>query len=162
MEVFRPYVAVVGAGTATDEQRRTAHEVGRLLAAHGAVVLCGGLGGVMDAAAAGVREGGGVVVGLLPGSDRRGASRALTVALATGLGEMRNPLLVRAADAVIAVGGEYGTLSEVAFALRTGKPVIGLQTWDLPDVVVVEEPGAAVELAVELARAAEESAAPDE
>ena len=95
--------------------------------ARGAVVVCGGLGGVMAAVARGAHEAGGVVVGLLPGDDRTTANPHLTVALTTGLGEMRNPLVVRAADAVLAVAGGHGTLSELAFALRTGVPVVGLR-----------------------------------
>jgi len=147
------YVAVVGTSTATPEQATTAEAVGRRLAERGAIVVCGGLGGVMEATARGVHAAGGIVVGLLPGRDRTEANGYLTVALATGLGEMRNPLVVRSADAVIAIGGAYGTLSEVAFALRTGVPVVGLGTWDLDDVLVAPGPDEAVELALALAAA---------
>lgn len=145
------YVAVVGPGVASEAEDATAEAVGRLLAERGAVVLCGGLGGVMEAAARGASGAGGVVVGLLPGNDRAAANPYLTVVLTTGLGEMRNPLVVRSADALIAVGGAYGTLSEIAFALRTAKPVVGVGTWDLPDVVTAPDPAAAVELALALA-----------
>jgi uncharacterized protein (TIGR00725 family) len=147
------YVAVVGTSTATPEQATTAEAVGRRLAERGAIVVCGGLGGVMEATARGAHAAGGIVVGLLPGRDRTEANGYLTVALATGLGEMRNPLVVRSADAVIAIGGAYGTLSEVAFALRTGVPVVGLGTWDLDDVLVAPGPDEAVELALALAAA---------
>jgi uncharacterized protein (TIGR00725 family) len=147
------YVAVVGTSTATPEQETTAEAVGRRLAERGAIVVCGGLGGVMEATARGAHAAGGIVVGLLPGRDRTEANGYLTVALATGLGEMRNPLVVRSADAVIAIGGAYGTLSEVAFALRTGVPVVGLGTWDLDDVLVAPGPDEAVELALALAAA---------
>jgi len=147
------YVAAVGTSTATPEQATTAEAVGRRLAERGAIVVCGGLGGVMEATARGARAAGGIVVGLLPGRDRTEANGYLTVALATGLGEMRNPLVVRSADAVIAIGGAYGTLSEVAFALRTGVPVVGLGTWDLDDVLVAPGPDEAVELALALAAA---------
>jgi len=123
------YVAVVGPGVAGDDELRTARELGRLLGEHGHVVLCGGLGGVMAAVATGARDAGGVVVGLLPGSDRRAGNPHLTVALATGLGELRNGLLVRAADVVVAVGGSWGTLSEVATAVRTGVPVVAVGGW---------------------------------
>ena len=146
-----PYVAVVGPSTATPEEAATAERLGQRLAEHGAVVVCGGLGGVMEAAARGAAGAGGTVVGLLPGTDRAEANPHLTVAIATGLGEMRNPLVVRAADVVVAVGGAYGTLSEVAFALRTGVPVVGIGTWDLPDVVVAPGPDEAAELALALA-----------
>ena len=120
------YVAVVGAGRATPGQEAVAEEVGRRLAARGAVVVCGGLGGVMAAVSRGASEAGGVVLGLLPGPDRSAGNRWLTVAVPTGMGEMRNGLVVRAADVVIAIGGEYGTLSEVALALKGGRRVIGV------------------------------------
>src|SRR4051794_33923043 len=125
------YVAVVGAGEASEDERRDAEEVGRKLAEAGAVVLCGGLGGVMAAACRGAKGAGGTTVGILPGSDRAAANPHVDVAIATGLGEMRNGLVVRAADALIAVGGEFGTLSEIALGLKAGKPVVGLGTWQL-------------------------------
>ena len=143
---------MIGPSEATAEEKAHAREVGRLLAARGAVVVCGGMGGVMAAVSRGAAEAGGTVLGILPGRDRADANEHVTVALATGMGEMRNALVVRGADAVIAVGGAYGTLSEIAFALRTGVPVVGIGTWDLDDVVDVDDPVAAVELALELAR----------
>lgn len=123
---MRSYVAVVGASRATPEQEAVAEEVGRLLGGRGAVVVCGGRGGVMAAVSRGATEAGGLVVGLLPGFDRAEGNEWLTVALPTGMGELRNGLIVRAADAVIAIGGEYGTLSEVALALKAGRRVIGV------------------------------------
>src|SRR5262245_24583712 len=117
--------------------------LGRLLAARGAVVVCGGLGGVMEAVARGAADAGGLVLGILPGTDRQDANEHLTLARTTGMGEMRNALVVRAADAVIAVGGAYGTLSEIAFALRTGVPVVGIGTWDLDDVIDAPDADAA-------------------
>lgn len=126
------YVAVCGSATATDRESAWAEEVGRRLAEAGAVMVCGGLGGVMDAAARGATSAGGIAVGLLPGDTREGASPHLTAAIPTGMGEARNALVVRAADAVIAIGGEWGTLSEIALAAKMGKPVVGLETWDLP------------------------------
>jgi uncharacterized protein (TIGR00725 family) len=123
----RPIVAVVGGSSCTGAEAEVAEEVGRLLAGAGAVVLCGGLGGVMEAAARGAREAGGLTIGLLPGSDSREANAYIDVPLATGMGEMRNALIVRAAGAVIAIGGSHGTLSEVALALRIGTPIVGLQ-----------------------------------
>ena len=125
------YVAVCGPGHASDEETGWAEEIGRLLARSGAVVVCGGLAGVMEAAARGAKSEGGLSVGLLPGSDRSEAAKELTIALPTGIGETRNTLLVRAVDALIAVGGEFGTLSEIALALRMGVPVVGLSTWEL-------------------------------
>ena len=126
-----PYVAVVGAGDASRWEIDQAEEPSDLLGRSGAVLICGGLGGVMHAAARGAQSEGGISVGILPGDDRRPGSPHLTVAIPTGLGEARNTLVVRGADAMIAVGGEFGTLSEIAFALRIGKPVIGLDTWQL-------------------------------
>ena len=150
---FVPYVAVIGASNATEWELSSAEEVGRLLARAGCVLVCGGLGGVMDAAARGAREEGGASVGILPGDDRSGASRHLTVALATGFGEARNAIVARSCDAVIAVGGEFGTLSEIALALKMGKPVIGLGTWELgrddlarDPIVRAETPGEALTL----------------
>jgi uncharacterized protein (TIGR00725 family) len=145
------YVAVVGPSEATPEESQQAEEVGRLLAASGTVVVCGGLGGVMEAVSRGAHGAGGTVLGILPGTDRADANEHVTIALTTGMGEMRNALVVRAADAVIAVGGAYGTLSEIAFALRTGVPVVGIGTWDLGDVIDAPDPDGAVALALELA-----------
>ncbi|WP_042386606.1 TIGR00725 family protein [Streptacidiphilus melanogenes] len=126
-----PYVAVIGPGEATPGESAMAAEVGRRLAARGAIVVCGGLGGVMEAAARGVSGAGGTVVGLLPSRARSDGNPFLTVALPTGLGELRNGLVVGVADGVIAVGGSWGTMSEVALALRTGKPVVSLGGWGL-------------------------------
>ncbi|WP_042368253.1 TIGR00725 family protein [Streptacidiphilus neutrinimicus] len=126
-----PYVAVVGPGEATPQESAAAEEVGRRLAARGAVVVCGGLGGVMEAVARGAGGAGGTVVGLLPTRARSDGNPYLTVALPTGLGELRNGLVVGVADGVIAVGGSWGTMSEVALALRTGKPVVSLGGWAL-------------------------------
>ncbi|MGH2695280.1 MAG: TIGR00725 family protein [Actinomycetota bacterium] len=125
------YVAVVGAGEADEEIARLAEEVGQRLAQAGALVVCGGLGGVMEAACRGAKSAGGTTIGILPGSDRSGCNAFLDVAIPTGMGETRNALIVRAADVVIAVGGEYGTLSEIAFALKTGTPVVGIRAWEL-------------------------------
>lgn len=152
------YAAVVGAGSCTDVEAGIAYEVGRGLAAHGFVVVTGGLGGVMEAACHGAREAGGTTVGLIPGADRSAANPYVDIALPTGLGEMRNALVVRSADVVIAIGGEHGTLSEIAFALKTGVPVVGVGTWELArggrDDPVHRASGAddAVALAIRLAR----------
>lgn len=126
-----PYVAVCGGGAFEEGAAAAAEGVGTELARRGAIVLCGGLGGVMEAVCRGVRAEGGLSVGLLPEADRAAANAFVDVALPTGLGEMRNMLLVRASDVVIAISGEFGTLSEVAFALRLGIPVVGLDTWEL-------------------------------
>ncbi len=125
------YVAVCGPDPAPDDVARDAEEVGRALARSGAVLVCGGLGGTMEAAARGAAAEGGQVLGILPDADRRRANAHLSVSVPTGMGEMRNTLIVRTADAVIALAGEFGTLSEIAFALKTGVPVVGLRTWEL-------------------------------
>ena len=138
------YVAVVGPGDASPAELESAELIGRGIAQGGDVLVCGGLGGVMAAACRGAVSAGGMTVGILPGSDRSAGNEWLTVAIPTGLGELRNGLVVRAADAVIAVGGAYGTLSEVALALKTGVPVIGLQTWEIEGIEVVESPERAV------------------
>lgn len=123
---MKPIIAVIGGGTATKDELTLAQEAGRLLAARGAIVVCGGLGGVMEAAAKGAKSNGGVTVGILPGTDPAAANAYIDVPLATGLGEMRNLLIVRVAQALIAIGGGIGTLSEIAMAQRTERPVIGL------------------------------------
>ena len=123
---MRPIVAVIGGSTCTQEEAALAEETGRLLAQRRAIVLCGGLGGVMEAVARGVKANGGTTVGILPGTDPAAANRYIDIPLATGMGEMRNALIVRAARAVIAIGGGWGTLSEIALARRIGTPVAGL------------------------------------
>ena len=126
-----PYIAVIGATNATEWELTTADALGRALAEAGCILVCGGLGGVMNAAASGAEGAGGISIGILPGDDRDDASRHLTVAIATGFGEARNAIVARSADAVVAVGGEFGTLSEIALALKMSKPVIGIGTWEL-------------------------------
>ncbi len=147
-----PYVAVVGASDATAQQQQEAETIGRLLAESGVAVVTGGRGGVMAAASRGASGAGGIAVGLLPGSDRRDANPWVSVAIPTGLGELRNGLVIRAADAVVAVGGAYGTLSEIALALRAGLPVIGLGTWAIDGVEQASSAQDAVERALERAR----------
>jgi uncharacterized protein (TIGR00725 family) len=152
------YVAVVGAGSADARTASVAEEVGRLLGGRGAIVVCGGLGGVMEAACRGAKSARGTTVGILPGFERAEANAWVDVAIPTGLGEARNALVVRAAEVLIAIGGEYGTLSEIALALKTGKPVVGIDTWELSrrgmpatDIVRASTPAEAVERALELA-----------
>jgi uncharacterized protein (TIGR00725 family) len=124
-------IAVVGGGEPETALLPVAEEVGRRLAEAGAIVVCGGLGGVMEATCRGARAAGGLTVGLLPGTDPGAANPFLDVALATGLGEARDALVARAGEAVIALGGAYGTLAEVALALKARTPVVGLDTWKL-------------------------------
>lgn len=148
-------MAVVGSGDAHDgsPEAEAAEAVGRGLAEAGVVVVSGGLGGIMAAACRGAAEAGGTTLALLPGLDRADANRHVTVAVPTGLGEGRNLLVVRAADGLVAVGGGYGTLSEIALALRSGRPVVGLGTWELaqrgerdPGIVPASSPADAVQL----------------
>lgn len=131
-----------------------AEAVGSGLADAGAALVCGGLGGVMEAAARGARSADGVVIGLLPGDDRSAGNQHLTVAIPTGLGEARNVLVVRAADAVVAIGGGYGTLSEIGFALKTATPVVGVDTWELRRADAVDEGITVVSTAAEAVTAA--------
>jgi uncharacterized protein (TIGR00725 family) len=153
---MRSYVAVVGGGAASAGEERTAEEVGRRLAEAGAIVVCGGLGGVMEAACRGAKAGGGTTVGILPGTSRADANPHVDVAIATGLGELRNGLVVRTADALVAVGGEFGTLSEIALALKARKPVVAIGGWELaregePVEAIVRATGAADAVAKALA-----------
>lgn len=136
---------------ASDDEVAEAFEVGRRLGAAGAVVVCGGLGGVMAAACRGAKDAGGTTVGILPGDDRAAANDFVDVAIATGLGEARNVLVVRAADALVAIGGEHGTLSEIAFALKIGRPVVGLGTWPIDGITAVGGPSEAARAALDLA-----------
>jgi uncharacterized protein (TIGR00725 family) len=143
------YVAVCGASQATPAQIDAAREVGKLLAKGGAILINGGYGGVMDAASEGAARNGGTVVGILPESDREGANPHLTVAIPTGLGQARNTVIVTAADSVIAIGGGWGTLSEIAVARRIGRPVYALDTWEVDGLDVVGSPEEAVRRALE-------------
>lgn len=137
----RAWIAVVGPGSASVAQLEAAEEAGAAIAEAGAGLVCGGLGGVMEAACRGARSRGGLTLGLLPGKDREAANGWVIVAVPTGLGEARNALVVRAADAVVAIGGGWGTLSEIALALRTGVPVVGVGTWEATVGGAEPEPG---------------------
>lgn len=152
---MRLIIAVIGGSTCSEKEALAAEETGRLLAEHGAIVVCGGLGGVMEAAARGAQANGGTTVGILPGTDPTAASAYIDVPLATGLGEMRNFLIVRAAHALIAIGGGVGTLAEIALAQRVGKPVVGLHDSfrNAVDIPRVDSAEAAVRWALERARA---------
>jgi len=145
----RRYVAVCGASEASESQLAAAREVGRLLAEAGAVIINGGLGGVSTAASEGAASEGGTVVGLLPDAHRAGANQFLTIALPTGLGQARNVLIVTAAQFVIAIGGGWGTLSEIAVAKRLGRPVVTLDSWPISGLESVATPAEAVRRALE-------------
>jgi len=152
------FVAVVGDGRCSAKVAALAEAVGRELAQRGAILVCGGLGGVMEAACRGAKGAGGLTIGILPGSLRHDANRYVDVPIVTGLGQARNVLVVQSAQAVIAVHGEYGTLSEIAHALKLGIPVVGLHTWSLAQegqerraIIRAQTPQEAVEKALALA-----------
>lgn len=146
----RAVIGVIGASAADEAAWKDAEEVGRLIGQNGFLLVCGGLGGVMEAAARGAKHSGGTTIGVLPQAERVGANPYIDIPIATGFGEGRNIIIIRTADLLVAVSGEYGTLSEIAFALRMGKPVIGLHTWDIPGVVKAETPQDAFEKALGL------------
>jgi uncharacterized protein (TIGR00725 family) len=149
-------IAVIGAGRDADpELLADAEEIGRLLAAAGAVVVCGGLGGVMEAAARGAREAGGTAIGIVPSADPADANPEVTYPVATGIGEARNLAVVASGQAVIAIGGEWGTLAEIGFARKLDRPVIAVRSWSLRSETIgelgiaeVETPAEAVEAAL--------------
>jgi uncharacterized protein (TIGR00725 family) len=130
-----PVVAVIGAGECDASLFKLAREVGRRLAEAGCIVVSGGLGGVMEAASRGASEAGGLVVGIVPGADPSAANEHVTLAVATGMGDARNAILANTAAGFIAVGGSYGTLTEIAFALKRRKPVVALESWDVDPAV---------------------------
>ncbi len=143
-----PYISVVGSETATGELYEEAREVGQLVAARGGTVVCGGRSGVMEAAARGATEAGGVAIGILPDEDREQGNEFLSYSIATGTGHARNLAVVCSGDVVISVGGGYGTLSEMGLALKVGRPVVALESWDLGEhVAVASSPEEAVEAA---------------
>jgi uncharacterized protein (TIGR00725 family) len=158
LRIMKLNIGVLGPNTATADQLALGVDVGRCIAAAGAVLLCGGLGGMMQAAAEGAKAAGGETVGILPGNARSEANPFIDTAIPTGLGVYRNAVLVSACDAVIAIHGAYGTLSEIAFALRLGTPVVGLNTWEVhrngqpdPAIHVAHTAQEAVDLAIKLA-----------
>lgn len=143
------HIGVIGAGECSTEIYGIAYEVGWLVGQNEWVLVCGGLGGVMEGAAKGCFENGGITVGILPSTEKRSANPFVTLAFPTGMGEARNVLIVRASDVVIAIAGGYGTLSEIGLALKIGKPVIGLGTWqDIDGVDYVETPDQAINMVV--------------
>jgi uncharacterized protein (TIGR00725 family) len=151
-------IAVIGGGQCTKKEARLAEEVGRELAKRGAVLVCGGLGGVMEAACHGASSEGGTTIGILPGEDSLSANPHVQIAIATGMGYARNIAVAKSAGAVIAVGGSYGTLSEIGYALQGGIPVIGLGTWSLSrngredkSIIPAQSPAEAVAKALDLA-----------
>jgi len=152
-------IAVIGGSAPTAEEAAAAEAVGLALARAGAVLVCGGRGGVMEAACRGAKSADGLTIGILPGPDRSDANPYVDIAIATGLGEARNAIITRTAQAVIAIGGSYGTLSEIAFALRFGTPLVGLGTWEVKreghpqaPILYAATAGEAAKRALELAK----------
>ncbi len=150
MMVKKILIAVIGGRKVEKFLLKEAEGVGRLLAKRGAILLCGGLGGVMEAVSKGMSLEGGLTIGILPQDHKEKANAFVDVPIATGLGVGRNVIISRAADAVIAVGGAYGTLSEIAFALQMGKPVVGIRTWDVKGVVSARDAEEAVKKIYEI------------
>jgi hypothetical protein len=128
-------IAVIGGRRVEKRLLREAEKVGRLIARRNCVLICGGLSGVMEAVSKGARAEGGTTVGILPHDHKKNANKYIDIPIVTGLGIGRNVIIARTADAVIAVGGEYGTLSEIAFALQMEKPVVGIETWDIKGII---------------------------
>ena len=143
------YIGVIGAGDCSQEIYNMASELGHMIAQNEWILICGGLGGVMEGAAKGCYKGGGMTVGILPGEEKESANPFIHLAIPTGLGEGRNLVVIRASDAVLSIAGGYGTLSEIGLALKMGKPVIGLKTWPSIDGVdYVETPQQAMDMVV--------------
>jgi len=152
-------IAVIGDSSCSPEEAKLAENVGELLAQQGANIVCGGLGGVMEAVCRGAKSKGGLTVGILPGQDSSMANPWVDIPVVTGLGEARNVVVVKSAQAVIAIGGSYGTLSEIAHALKKDIPVIGLNTWSLSrngrkddSLIRVQSAAEAVDKAISLAK----------
>ncbi len=144
-------IAVIGDSSCSKEVYGIAEEVGKCIAQKGGILITGGLGGVMEAASKGAKQAGGITIGILPGLSREDANRYVVIPITTGLSHARNIIIARSADALIAVSGGYGTLSEIAIGLKLGKPVIGIKTWDtIEGVIKVDHPEEAIQKALEL------------
>ncbi len=155
--INKRFIAVIGGGQPSPQEAKLAEAVGRELAMRGAILVCGGLGGVMEAACRGAQSEGGVTIGILPGESRQAANPYVQIPIVTGIGHARNLAVVKSAQAVIAIGGSYGTLSEIGHALRSGIPVIGLNTWSLSrngqqdnSIILAQNPTEAVNKALNL------------
>lgn len=144
-------IGVIGAANASEEEKRTSEEVGVLIAKGDCFLLCGGMGGVMEAACRGAKSAGGITIGILPGPEASSANRFIDIPIVTGMGEARNVIVAKSSHSLIAIGGSFGTLSEISFALKSGIPVIGLDTWDVSEEIIkCETPEQAVRTAFEL------------
>ncbi len=146
---MKKIIGVIGGSTVEPEYLEYAYQVGKHIAEKDAILICGGLGGVMEAACKGAIKAGGITVGILPYDDPNTANEYVSIAIATGIGRARNSIIVNTGQAFIAISGKYGTLSEIAFALDAGKKVVGLGTWDIDSIVKADTPQQAVDLAIE-------------
>jgi len=146
-------IGVIGAGKCSKKVFNLAEEVGSEIAKAGATLVCGGLGGVMEGAAKGAKEAKGITVGILPGDSKEEANPYIDIPIVTGIGESRNLVVVRTSDAIIALPGKYGTLSELSFALKLEKPVVGISTWDISErIAKTRDAKQAVELVLDLVK----------
>jgi uncharacterized protein (TIGR00725 family) len=149
----QPFIAVIGASKCSGKMKDQAEQVGIAIAAEKGVLVCGGLGGVMEAAAKGARSQKGLTVGILPGDKKSDANNYIDIAIPTGIGEARNVVIIKTADAVVALPGKFGTLSEMAFCMKMGKPIVSLSAWNISDKIErFEDPVEAVHRVLELAR----------
>lgn len=150
MKKKKVFVGVIGAGKCSKKIFALAEEVGKEIAKSGAILVCGGLGGVMEGAAKGAKEAKGITIGILPGASKGEANPYIDIPIITGIGEGRNLMVIRSSDAIIALPGKYGTLSELSFAVKLDKPVVGISTWDISErITKSNDPAEAVKLALE-------------
>lgn len=146
------FIGVIGAGKCSNSLKKVAEKVGEAIARGGGILVCGGLGGVMEAAAGGAKSKKGTTIGILPGDSRDDANEFIDYAIPTGIGEARNLVVIKTADVVIALPGKFGTLSEMAFCMKIGKPLISMSAWNISETVEkIEDPEEAVKRAFELA-----------
>jgi uncharacterized protein (TIGR00725 family) len=149
MQKEKIFIGVIGGGDCSEDVYKLAGQVGERIARAGAVLVCGGLGGVMEAASKGAKKEGGTTIGILPGTDKSQANSYIDFPIVTGLGEGRNLLVIKNSDVVIALPGKYGTLSEIGFCLALEKPIVGLSTWDVSeDIVMAKDAEDAVKIAL--------------
>ncbi len=146
---MRKFIGVIGGSSEPENILNLAYQVGKLIAEAGCILVCGGLGGVMEAAAKGAKEGGGLTIGILPTGSRSDANKYIDIAIATNMGHARNAIIAHTCDSLIAVGGKFGTLSEIGFGLALGKVVVSLSSWRVsPEIAIAEDPKQAVEIAL--------------
>ncbi len=151
---MKTIIGVIGAANASEEEKRTSEEVGILIAEKECFLLCGGMGGVMEAACRGAKSAGGITIGILPSPESSSANSFIDIPIVTGMGEARNVIVAKSSHCIIAIGGSFGTLSEISFALKSEIPVIGLDTWDVSEEIIkCETPKEAVRIAFELSSA---------